>query len=104
MNREGTKDRFNAGSFRLFLQGELLSRCRKNESYSLRAFARALGCDAGTLSKVLSGKRAIGKITITRFGARLGLGPEEITTLEIPTGIPLIYSFLKDHSFFKQTK
>jgi 2,3-bisphosphoglycerate-dependent phosphoglycerate mutase len=33
-----------------------------------------------------------------------GLGPEEITTLEIPTGIPLIYSFLKDHSFFKQTK
>lgn len=68
----------SAASFRLYLQNELLRRCEKNPSYSLRAFARTLGCDVGTLSKILKGQRGIGRITIERLGMRLGLSPEEV--------------------------
>jgi uncharacterized protein (TIGR02147 family) len=65
-------------TFRLFLQSELLRRCEKNPAYSVRAFARALGCDISTLSKILSGKRTVGRLAIERMGARLGLGPTQI--------------------------
>lgn len=34
-------------------------RCRKNPSYSLRAFARSLGMDSSTLSAILKGKRPL---------------------------------------------
>jgi uncharacterized protein (TIGR02147 family) len=65
-------------SFRHFLQGELIRRCEKNAAYSLRAFARTLGCDVSTLSKILKGKRPTGRITIEKLGARLGLSPERV--------------------------
>lgn len=34
-------------------------RCRKNSSYSLRAFARSLGLDSSTVSAILKGKRPL---------------------------------------------
>ncbi len=68
----------DAASFRLFLQNELIRRCEKNPAYSLRGFARTLGCDVATLSKMLKGKRGIGRITILNLGTRLGLSPQEI--------------------------
>lgn len=64
--------------FRLFLQGELLRRCRANPAYSLRAFARALQTDYSSLAKLLKGQRPIGNITIRRFGSRLGLSPTQV--------------------------
>lgn len=64
--------------FRVFLKDELARRCQKNPAYSLRAFARTLGTDPGTLSKILAHKRAVGPITIERYGKRLDLGPSEI--------------------------
>lgn len=65
-------------TFRLYLQSELIKRCKKNPSYSIRAFARALGSDISTLSKILSGKRTVGRLTIERMGARLGLNPNQV--------------------------
>lgn len=66
-----------SADFRLYLQNELLERCRKNPAYSLRAFAKSLECDFSTLSKILKGTRPVGRITIQKFSARLGLNPAE---------------------------
>lgn len=65
-------------SFRTFLRNELLRRTKKNPSYSLRAFAAALGMDASTLSKILNGKRPIGRKTIEQIGKKMGLSSHEI--------------------------
>lgn len=70
----------SAASFRLYLQNELLRRCEKNPAYSLRAFARTLGYDVATLSKILKGQRGIGRITIEKLGMKLGLSPAEVTS------------------------
>ncbi len=66
------------GDFRIFLQRELVARCKRNPRYSLRAFARTLSCDVSSLSKILRGRRPLGKRLATRFGLRLGLPPAEL--------------------------
>lgn len=43
--------------YRKRLQSLLAERCDRNPRYSVRAFARALDIDVGTLSRVLSGKQ-----------------------------------------------
>lgn len=68
-----------ATSFRTFLREELLKRTKKNPSYSLRAFAASLGMDASTFSKILKGKRPIGKKTIEQIGKKMGLSNQEIS-------------------------
>lgn len=60
-------------SFRLFLQDELVKRCRLNSSYSLRAFARDLEIDNSVLSKIISGKRPIGKRVIRNLIQRFDM-------------------------------
>ena len=62
--------------FRLFLQDELLRRCRANPRYSIRAFARSLNTDYSTLAKVLRGKRKLGKRATFGLGAQLGMSPD----------------------------
>ena len=69
--------------FRLLLQQEFVSRCRKNPAYSLRAYARALGIDASPLSGILRGKRPISAKMRQRLGASLGLSLEEIMQTRI---------------------
>lgn len=64
--------------FRLLLQSELMRRCRLNPKYSLRAYAKSLGVDSSTLSKILRGKRPLGGISIRRLGDKLNLSPAEI--------------------------
>lgn len=66
-------------SFRTLLRDELLRRTKKNPSYSLRAFAASLGMDASTFSKILKGKRPIGKKTIEQIGKKMGLSSQEIS-------------------------
>ena len=63
---------------RATLERELESRRRRNPRYSLRAFARALGTNHGTLSQILSSKRRLTPRSIRRLGARIGLSPVEI--------------------------
>ena len=55
------------------LDTELRRRRARNPRYSLRAFARALGTDHGTLSRIMRRERRLTARTIRRVGARLGL-------------------------------
>lgn len=64
--------------FKNRLRQELLERCKRNQAYSLRAFAAHLEMDASTLSKILKGKRPLGKKMILQLGAKIGLTTEEI--------------------------
>ncbi len=68
--------------FRLYLQNEFLTRCRKNERYTLSAFARFLGMDISTLAKVLKGQRPIRGQAIKKLGMKLGLNPFQIAEFE----------------------
>ncbi|KYG61408.1 hypothetical protein AZI86_16985 [Bdellovibrio bacteriovorus] len=72
-------------SFRTFLRDELLKRTKKNPSYSLRAFAASLGMDASTFSKILKGKRPIGKKTIEQIGKKMGLSDQDISAYQRAT-------------------
>lgn len=66
-----------AHDFRLFLQKELLKRCKANPKYSLRAFARLLNAEPSFVSKLLNRKRSITPALVRRFGKQLGFGPSE---------------------------
>ncbi len=71
--------------FRLYLQQELVGRCQKNPSYSLRAFARTLNVSSSALSAMLNGKRPITSTSVEKLGLALGLSPKEITRYKIIT-------------------
>jgi uncharacterized protein (TIGR02147 family) len=60
---------------RSLLQSELADRCENNPSYSLRAFAKAIGMDHSVLSRVLSGKRPLSKKAALKVAEILGLDP-----------------------------
>jgi uncharacterized protein (TIGR02147 family) len=64
--------------FRQHLQEELLGRCRRNPQYSLRAYARALGVNAATLSHILRGTRPLTQKSVLKLGTSLGLSPAEL--------------------------
>ena len=72
-------------AFKVFLENELEKRQSKNTSYSLRSFANFLEIDAPTLSKVLNGKKTIGKKLITRLCEKLGCASGEF--LQIDDGL-----------------
>lgn len=65
-------------SFRSHLQEELVRRCKSNQSYSLRSYARALGVSSSALSAILNGKRPLTKKSTLRLGSALGLKLSEI--------------------------
>lgn len=65
--------------FQGYLRSELIRRCRSNPRYSLRAFAKNLGMDNSTLSKIINGKRPVGEKTIRSISEKLGLREKEIT-------------------------
>lgn len=97
-----------ASQFRLFLQEELVRRCKKNPSYSIRAFARFLETDHSSLAKILNGKLTAGPHTVTKFGSKLGFTPTDfkkfIAAPNKPTksktsGITLNYEQLTLDSF-----
>ena len=60
------------------IQQEFVKRCRNNESYSLRAFARSLGVDQSLLSKILRGKRAITQKLALTICSTLGIESEKV--------------------------
>jgi len=66
------------GDFRALLQETLVSRCKTNSAYSLRAFAKQLQLEPSFLSKLLSGKRKATPAVITKISLRLSLNPEEV--------------------------
>ncbi len=69
--------------FRLRLQQELVSRCKKNPHYSLRAFARSINVSSSALSAMLNGKRPITTTSINKLGMAIGLEPKEISRYKV---------------------
>jgi uncharacterized protein (TIGR02147 family) len=63
--------------YKHYLNSELAQRCEKNPSYSLRAFAKALEIDAGTLSKILSGRQSLSFKMAKKIVPKLELNPSQ---------------------------
>lgn len=60
-------------AFEAYLAHEFAQRRARNVRYSLRSFARDLGCDHATLSQWMRGKRPLTKSGIARLGKALKL-------------------------------
>jgi uncharacterized protein (TIGR02147 family) len=67
-------------NFRKYLQSEFAKRSGKNPRYSLRLFARQLKVHPGTLSQILSGKRALTVAIVKSLSETLGLDPKMMAT------------------------
>jgi uncharacterized protein (TIGR02147 family) len=61
--------------FRFWIQSELMQRCKRNPSYSLRSFAALLDMDPSSISQIISGKRQASVKVITKICERLGADP-----------------------------
>lgn len=68
-------------AIRTALQKEFIARCKRNPSYSLRAFAQFLEIDQSFLSKLLNGQRRITESLASSIGPKLGLRPTQIEKL-----------------------
>jgi len=66
---------------RKLLKDELYSRIENNPSYSLRAFARDLNIDHGTLSQIISGKRTLTLRNYLRMEPSLSITEEQKKSL-----------------------
>jgi plasmid maintenance system antidote protein VapI len=71
----------SSSELRQFLQNELVERCKKNPSYSLRAFAQALKINHTTLSRILRSERGLSQKMQSRITKALGLSPSEVARL-----------------------
>ncbi len=88
MEKTTNRNTSSGADFRLVLQQAFVERCRKNPSYSLRAFAKALGVDASPLSAILRGRRPLTPKMKKRLGLALGMKLDEIKSfanLEAPS-------------------
>ena len=65
-------------NFRLWLQSQLMERCRKNPSYSLRSFSAFLDMEASNISQIISGKRVASTKVITRICEKLSVSPNQL--------------------------
>lgn len=60
------------------LHSMFLERCRNNERYSLRAFAKSLSIPPSSLSEIINGKRPLTPKLRDKIGRALDMSPEEI--------------------------
>lgn len=67
--------------FREIVAAELERRQRRNPRYSLRGFARLLGINHATVSRLLRSTRPVPSRTIVALGPRLGLSPALIAEI-----------------------
>lgn len=77
MEKVKRKNNINQSAFKDLLRSTLMQRCKANESYSLRAFARDLNVEASALSKIIRGERALSPQMFDRFCSSLNLSPKE---------------------------
>lgn len=75
MENTVTQENDPAVSLKNSLQREFIRRCKKNPSYSLRAYAQYLEIDQSFLSKLLNGHRKITAAMEVKFAEKLGCSP-----------------------------
>lgn len=68
--------------FREILQDELINRCRKNPSYSLRAFAKSLNIGSSSLSKLIHKKRNLSRAMLMKLANRLEIDPASLANYQ----------------------
>jgi len=68
---------YKYNNLRLFLAHELVDRCKRRPSYSLRAFARHLQMDPTALSKILRGNRPIRSNLTKKLCGTLNMDPRQ---------------------------
>jgi uncharacterized protein (TIGR02147 family) len=66
------------------LQNVFIERCRANEQYSLRAFARSLSIPPSSLSEILNERRPISKKLGLKLGKALNMSEEHIDAFNTP--------------------
>lgn len=66
-----------AENYRFWLVQELAKRTRRNPSYSLRSFSKALGISAPSLSQIISGKRPLSRQAALKIIQKCNMAPEE---------------------------
>jgi uncharacterized protein (TIGR02147 family) len=67
----------NTDIYRHYLNSEFARRCGTNSSYSLRAYAKALEIDAGTLSRILNNKQVLSYKMAQKIVEKLDLSPHQ---------------------------
>ena len=82
------QSRHTEKDFRLYLQNELIERCKRNPKYSLRSFANAMDIEASALSKILRGKRRLTEETLIKVSKQLGLAPDEVERFKLTLKSP----------------
>ena len=70
--------------YKEWLGEEFSKRCKKNPSYSLRAFSKFLEIDPSSISQILSGKRKISPKLKNRFIEKLAPSPKTIRQFDAP--------------------
>ncbi len=70
--------------FRIYLQQVLLERLKKNQRYSIRAFAKALQIPHTALAEIINGKRPLSAKMQKRISMALGLSPSEMEQYQTP--------------------
>ena len=63
------------------LKNEFIARCQRNESYSLRAYAKYLNVDHSLLTKIFRGQRALSPKMAFQVGEKIGLTSTKIREL-----------------------
>lgn len=81
----------------MVLQQEFVNRCRKNSSYSLRAFAKSLGIEASPLSAILRGKRPLTPKTQQRLALAMGMNLGDIQQFARVTPAPSFQQLTVDN-------
>jgi transcriptional regulator with XRE-family HTH domain len=104
---KGASDNFSMQNrsldFKTYLQEELLQRCRRNPSYSLRSFAKSVGVSPSFLSKLIRGQRRVTDEAFEKITMKLNLEPTTIEALRQersqgnpgPTFTPLQLEYFK---------
>jgi uncharacterized protein (TIGR02147 family) len=65
------------------IQNIFIERCRSNEQYSLRAYARSLNVPVSSLSEIINEKRPLTKNIRTKIGLALNMSKEQIEAFDI---------------------
>jgi transcriptional regulator with XRE-family HTH domain len=90
--------------FRTALKSEFRRRSERNPRYSLRAFARDLGCDHGTLSQILRGRRSLSPRMVHEFGSRLRLAPSVLAEASAQQSAEAVLRLTQSPGFRVQTR
>jgi uncharacterized protein (TIGR02147 family) len=81
--RKGINSIYQYLDYRNFLTDWFKEKKKKNPRYSIRAFARSLKLNAGTVTRILQGKRNISKKVITRIIEHFKLRQKEAEYFEL---------------------